>query len=108
MKNLIFSIVVICALAVAGIGGTLADFSDTEDEIGDKLQAGSLDLKVNGYDDPDVLPFSISGMAADKVYHIDKKVANVGTLDGFLYIHFKGAVTTETNDKDLNGDGVID
>jgi predicted ribosomally synthesized peptide with SipW-like signal peptide len=57
MKNIVLSVVVVAALMAAGIGGTLADFSDSEEEMGDVLQAGSLDLKVNGADDPDVLPF---------------------------------------------------
>jgi predicted ribosomally synthesized peptide with SipW-like signal peptide len=108
VKNVIFSLVVICALAVAGIGGTLADFSDSEEEIGDTLQAGSLDLKVNGEDDPNVLPFAIRGIIPDKQYDVTKTVKNVGTIDGWLYIHMKNPMCHETNDKDLNGDGVID
>ena len=108
MKNVLLSVVVIGALIVAGVGGTLADFSDSEEEMGDTVQAGSLDLLVNGENDPNVLPASIRGMIPDKSYHIEKVIQNVGTIDGWLYIHFKNAVCTETNDKDLNGDGVID
>jgi hypothetical protein len=108
MKNIFLGVVVITTLALAGIGGTMADFSDSEEELGDILQAGSLDLKVNGADDPDVLPVVVRTMIPDKWYDATKTVANVGTIDGWLYIHVKNAVCTETNDKDLNGDGVID
>ena len=108
MKNIFLGVVVITTLALAGIGGTMADFSDSEEEMGDVLQAGSLDLKVNGADDPDILPFMIMGMVPEKWYDATKQVANVGTIDGWLYMHVKNAVCTETNDKDLNGDGVID
>jgi hypothetical protein len=47
VKSIFLSVVVICALAIAGIGSTLADFSDSEEELGDTLQAGSMDLKVS-------------------------------------------------------------
>jgi len=108
MKPVLISLVVICALAAAGIGGTLADFSDSEEEMGDILQAGSLDLKVDDLDDPDLLPFAVRTMIPDKSYHVEKTVKNVGTIDGFLYIHIKNAECTETNDKDLDGDGTIE
>jgi len=107
MKNLLLSIGVIAALVAGLVGGIFADFSDSEEEMGDSLQAGSMDLKVNNADDPDVLPFVIKGMVPEKQYDVTKKVKNVGTIDGWLYIHIKNAKCTETNDKDLNGDGQI-
>ena len=51
MKTIVLSIVVICALAVAGIGGTLAGWSDTEESTGNYIATGSLDLKVNHTND---------------------------------------------------------
>ena len=99
MKSILLSVVVICALVVAGIGGTLADFSDSEEEKGDTLQAGSMDLKVNGKDDPNVLPFRIPFMIPDKWYDVTKTVSNNGTISGWLYIHFKNVTCNETDDK---------
>jgi hypothetical protein len=99
MKNIFLSVVVISALVVAGIGGTLADFSDSEEEMGDTVQAGSMDLKVNGLNDPDLLPASIRGMVPEKSYHFEKTVANAGTIDGWLYIHIKNVLCEETDDK---------
>ncbi len=58
MKNIFLSVVVICALAVAGIGGTLAGMSDTDRSLENYFEVGNMDLKVsvgqNGveYDDP--------------------------------------------------------
>jgi predicted ribosomally synthesized peptide with SipW-like signal peptide len=43
--------VVVCALAVAGLGGTLAGWSDTEESYDNYISTGSLDLKVEGKDD---------------------------------------------------------
>jgi predicted ribosomally synthesized peptide with SipW-like signal peptide len=107
MKSIFLSVVVIAALVLAGVGGTLADFSDSEEEMGDTIQAGSLDLKVDGMDDPNIQPITITGMVPEKSYHHEKVIQNVGTIDGWLYIHVKNVECIETNDKDLNGDGVI-
>ncbi|MBA7479355.1 hypothetical protein ES707_14789 [subsurface metagenome] len=56
MKAVFLSIVVVCALVVAGIGGTLAGFSDTERSLGNYFEVGNMDLKVSvneiEYDDP--------------------------------------------------------
>jgi len=51
MKNIFLSVVVICALAVAGLGGTLATWSDSETSFDNYIETGSLDLLVNGADD---------------------------------------------------------
>jgi predicted ribosomally synthesized peptide with SipW-like signal peptide len=60
MKNIVLSMVVIGALVAAALGGTLAGFSDTEESVGNRLQVGSLDLKISQtsdgtwLDDPDI------------------------------------------------------
>ena len=108
MKSIFLSLLVVSALVAAGIGGTLADFSDSEEEMGDILQAGSMDLKVNDANDPDVLPFAITTIIPDKWYDVAKSVKNVGTIDGWLYLHIKNVICHETNDKDLDGDGTIE
>jgi len=46
MKNMVLSMVVICALTIAGVGGTFAHFSDTEESMDNLIQIGSIDLKV--------------------------------------------------------------
>jgi predicted ribosomally synthesized peptide with SipW-like signal peptide len=107
MKNIFLSVVVIGALVLAGVGGTLADFSDSEEEMGDTIQAGSLDLKVNGTDDPGVLPFAITNVIPEKLYDVSKTVSNMGTIDGWLYLHIKNVICTEDNIKDIDGDGQI-
>ena len=51
MKSIFLSVVVICALVISGLGGTLAGWSDTEEAQDNVIVTGSLDLKVNGTDD---------------------------------------------------------
>jgi hypothetical protein len=46
-------------------------------------------------------------MIPDKWYDVTKTVQNVGTIDGWLYIHIKNVLCEEDNDKDLDGDGLI-
>jgi predicted ribosomally synthesized peptide with SipW-like signal peptide len=51
MKSIFLSVVIICALAISGIGGTLATWSDSETSMSNVITTGSVDLKVNGEDD---------------------------------------------------------
>ena len=51
MKSIFLSVVIICALAISGIGGTLATWSDSEVSMDNYIETGSLDLMVNGADD---------------------------------------------------------
>ena len=58
MRNVFLSVVVVCALVIAGIGGTLAGLSDTESSVGNYMAMGSLDLEISPgdgtwYDDDD-------------------------------------------------------
>jgi predicted ribosomally synthesized peptide with SipW-like signal peptide len=73
MKSIFLSVVIICALAISGIGGTLATWSDSETSHDNVIETGSLDLKVNNEDD---LPWgngvpqkvAITCMIPDKLY----------------------------------------
>lgn len=47
MKNIFLSVVVVTTLLAAGIGGTFAHFSDTEEVFDNYLQSDELDLKVS-------------------------------------------------------------
>jgi len=51
MKSMFLSVVIICALAISAVGGTLATWSDSEVSEGNYVNTGSVDLKVNGQDD---------------------------------------------------------
>jgi predicted ribosomally synthesized peptide with SipW-like signal peptide len=61
MKKVIFSLLMV-SLVGAAIGiGTWAYFSDVETSTGNIFQAGTLDLKVDGADDPIGLKVDIEG-----------------------------------------------
>ena len=104
MKSIFLSVVVIAALAVAGIGGTLAGWSDTEESFDNYITTGSLDLKVQRTDDKpwgDGIPVvtAFTDIVPSYIYKTNIIVANYGqgnppppstaTLSAPLYIMFK-------------------
>jgi predicted ribosomally synthesized peptide with SipW-like signal peptide len=109
MKSIFLSVVVICALAIAGIGGTLAGWSDTEEAADNAIVTGSLDLKVKGPEVGDVftddMPWglgingilSIDEMQPDDVHEFTVTLRNDGqskdqfgdTDPDYLYMMFK-------------------
>lgn len=96
MRSIILAVVAIVALSVAGLGGTLAGFSDSEISQDNYIVTGALDLKVNGEDDPPwgegVGPkVELDHMTPCVWYHYYIDVRNDGQCDNEpdLYIHFK-------------------
>jgi predicted ribosomally synthesized peptide with SipW-like signal peptide len=103
MRNIILAITVVSVLAAAGIGGTLAGYSDLETSEGNYVTTGSLDLKVSFppggalHEDPKMPTLvkveNIMPECSDKSTHFD--LTNVGEGDqkyGLAYIHVKNVV----------------
>lgn len=89
MKKLLMTLVVF-GLIAALAGGVLAAYSDSETSQGNTFTAGSLDLKVNGNDDPDVPALIEWGPECNlpgSKGATDIKVTNVGECDGIADIH---------------------
>jgi predicted ribosomally synthesized peptide with SipW-like signal peptide len=116
--KILLSIVVIAALMIAGIGGTLAGFSDTEESFNNIIQSGSIDLRVNGKDQApwgegiDTI-IQLDRIMPDKEYWAKVIVANCGeSLEAdqetpepaWLYIHFKNMVCTNDEPEHLGID----
>ena len=98
--------VIVCALAVAGIGGVFADYQDIETSNNNYFETGSLDLLVSDsqgtyWEDPNV-PMIISAddfmpECQDKSFHFDLHNAGVYTQGtGYVYFHIKNAVYSDT------------
>jgi len=99
MKSIFLAAVVICALAIAGVGGTFATWSDSEESMNNQIITGSVDLQVNGKDEG---PY---GVGLGQIIYIDCMVPckwygpykvtlwNAGIHDNKIpahaYIHFK-------------------
>jgi predicted ribosomally synthesized peptide with SipW-like signal peptide len=97
MKSVFLSVVVICALTVAGIGGTLAGFSDTEESLNNYFEVGNLDLTVtNGgtteFQDPNVPALVYAGLVKPCIsqdFDWDIHNNSDGNMNAYAYICFK-------------------
>jgi hypothetical protein len=99
MKNILLSAVVISAIMVAGVGGTLAGFSDTEISQGNFFEVGSLDLRINELDDP-IGPIVTGELVwpddPDSVYDFTfHSVSEPAGKMAYGYIKFKNASCAE-------------
>jgi len=78
------------AIALAGAmigGGVFAAFSDTETSHDNAFAAGTLDLKVDGKDDPEVSAyFNVSNAKPGDTGQVVITLSNAGTLDGNAYL----------------------
>ena len=98
MKNILLSVVVISALVVAGVGGTLADFSDYEVSEDNYFGSGALDLKVSNFmgiefqgdDVPVLCSFEDALPCCDKSFFFDLENYGQGS-QGIpqAYLHLK-------------------
>jgi predicted ribosomally synthesized peptide with SipW-like signal peptide len=105
MKNILLSVVVISTLLAAGIGGTFAHFSDTEEAFDNYLQTDEMDLKVSTvtkvagqwvsggeYDQPNIPALVTKDdymePCLDYSFHFD--LHNVSeAITGYAYMHLK-------------------
>jgi predicted ribosomally synthesized peptide with SipW-like signal peptide len=97
-RSILMSLLVIGAVAAIIGGATLAVFNDTETSTGNTLTAGTLDLNVDGQDDPNVATLTVSDMKPcdDTGYH-KWVVKNAGTLPGKLSVSFSPIVNDDNN-----------
>jgi predicted ribosomally synthesized peptide with SipW-like signal peptide len=100
MKNIALALIVVVALVGAGLGGTFAHFSDTEESLDNEIQIGSIDLKVidktSGvmYDDPLPAAFVISAIDIQpcESHDFTWQLKNTGQPQGdvcHVYMHIK-------------------
>lgn len=91
MRKFLTSIMVAGIAALVLGAGTWAYFSDTESSTGNTMAAGTLDLKVNGQDDPNIVPFTLSNLKPGDQGVELINLANAGSVRGGLQM--TGAVS---------------
>jgi len=95
--------VLMAAMALALVAGLIgmgvyAKWSDTETSKDNYFQAGSLDLKVNGKDDPNVpVLIEAKNVVPGQGDSVEVTLENAGTLDGEAYLHIKNLVCYEND-----------
>jgi predicted ribosomally synthesized peptide with SipW-like signal peptide len=111
MKSIFLTVVVICALAIGGVGGTLATWSDSEVSLGNTITTGSVDLRVNGADDEPwgtgvPTKVDIECMVPCKMYGpFEVTLWNAGICEfpSRAYIHLKDACCFNAEPKEGTG-----
>jgi predicted ribosomally synthesized peptide with SipW-like signal peptide len=86
---------IVAVFCVVG-AGTLAYFSDTETSSGNKFIAGTLDLKVNDKDDPEVDYITVENMKPGDSGSYTWTAKNVGSITGSLTL-VVSAITNDDN-----------
>ena len=95
-RKVLISLFIIGILAL-GIGwGTHSLFTDTETSNGNTFTAATLDLKVDGNDDPNVVYITLSNMKPGDTFGYHKWILkNVGTIPGKLSVTFSVIVNDD-------------
>ena len=97
MKKIIISLAVIGVVSAIVIGGTIAYFSDTETSTGNMITAGSLDLKIDGHDDPVEAVVNIEDMKPSQTWYSGDINLSVTDNPGRLYKRIVGPIKCQTN-----------
>jgi len=94
-NKVLASMLVIGILALAVGWGTYSYFSDTETSSGNTFTAGTLDLKVNGKDDPDVFRIEVGPIYCGWSKEYRWTLKNDGNLDGILWFEIVNVVNAD-------------
>jgi predicted ribosomally synthesized peptide with SipW-like signal peptide len=88
VKKILFSLMTLVLVIGLTGAGAFAVFSDTETSKGNTFTAGTLDLKVGGQDDPNVVFITLGDLKPGWSNTYTWTLKNVGTLPGYVSIEF--------------------
>jgi predicted ribosomally synthesized peptide with SipW-like signal peptide len=92
-KKILVSMMLVGLVAALAGAGLYALFSDTETSSGNSFSAGTLDLKVDGKDDPNVpVYFTVSDVKPGDSNSVDIVLSNAGSIDGVASLTFTKVV----------------
>jgi len=86
MKKILLSLMVIGLTSVLAVGATTSYFSDTEISSGNTITAGTLDLKLDGADNPTSAKFNVTNAKAGTQINTGFILKNDGSITGNLSI----------------------
>ena len=95
MKRVILGLLMISLVGAAVGVGTWTIFSDVETSPGNILTAGTMDLKVDGYDDPVPAYFEVDCMAPGDAGAVEISLTNEGCVDGIADLHIVNCVSND-------------
>ena len=95
MKKILVSLMAIL-LAVGLVGaGAFAYFNDTETSTGNTFTAGTLDLTVDGQNDPNVVSFQVSTISPGWSQKYKWVLKNIGSITGKVFVEFSPITNNE-------------
>jgi predicted ribosomally synthesized peptide with SipW-like signal peptide len=94
-KKILLSVMMIGLVAALAGAGLYAYFSDTETSSGNYFSAGTLDLKVDGKEDPDVVHITIDNIAPGWGGEYYWRLKNTGSLPGVVSIEITPIINYE-------------
>jgi len=94
-KSILVSLLIICVAAILISAATYASFSDTETSEDNTFTAGTLDLKVDGNDDPIARYFNVSNAKPGDTGNAEINLNNSGSIDGSAHLVVRDVVNTE-------------
>jgi len=89
------SLLTILAVAVIAVGATGAYFADTETSTGNSFTAGTMDLKIDGQDDPLVAVIDVDDMKPGDTKTYFYNWSNTGSITGAPSIRFFDVVDND-------------
>jgi len=99
-KQLLVSLLIIGVVASFMGAGTFAVFSDSETSYGNTFTAGTLDLKVDDQDEPDVVHVSVSNIAPGWEHIYKWELKNDGSMDGVVKVCFSEVTENENGENE--------
>lgn len=95
MNKILLSLLTISLVAVVAVSATRAYFFDTETSTGNSFTAGTLDLKVDGADDPIPAKISVPTMKPGGSGSVIIALHNDGNIDGGVLVKNTGVTNSE-------------
>lgn len=95
MKQIILSLIIIVGVSAAVVRGTQALFSDTETSSNNTFAAGTLDLKVDDQDDPNVFHMVLNDIKPGDTISYFWNWKNSGTIAGQPWLEIINLVDNE-------------
>ena len=99
MKKILLSLLTVGLVATVATGATRAYFSDTETSFDNTFSAGTLDLKVDDQDDPNIVHVTLSNMKPGDTANYQWVLSNAGSLAGKPWVEI---TNVKNYDNDCN------
>ena len=108
MRGIVFNLLVLLLVSTIIAAGTLATFKDKETSEQNIFSAGTLDLKVDEKETPNLpVYFNASNIKPGDYGCVDISVENIGSINGILYVYITNVSYMDIIDNDAEEEATI-